>query len=392
MSERIYMDYHATTPADPRVVAAMLPWLTERFGNASSNHLFGWEAQEAVDRASQQIAALLGVEPNEIVFVSGATEANNLALRGALQAAPERGRHLVVTTIEHPSVLETAAQLEREGCEITRIPVEPDGVVDAQRVIGALRDDTVLCSVMWANNEIGTLQPLAPIAAACRERGVLVHSDAAQATGRVPMAEVGSQLDLISISGHKVYAPKGIGALAVRRRRPRARLAPQMLGGGQQRGLRAGTMPVALAVALGEACALATAEVQAEGQRLSTLRDRLLAQLLQQLDGVHVNGDLQRRLPGNLNVSFEGVEAESLLLELKWIALSSGSACASSEKRSSHVLEAIGLPSELAHASMRFGLGRFSTQDQVDRTAEAVVATVRRMRAGTPSLARATGR
>jgi cysteine desulfurase len=384
MHDRIYMDNHASTPTDPRVVEAMLPYFTERFGNAASQHLYGWEAQEAVERAAHEVAALLGVDAKEIVFTSGATESNNLAVWGAMEAARARGRHFVTTAIEHPSVLEVAAQLQEQGCEVTYVPADRSGVVDSAAVTAALRADTVLCSVMWANNEIGTLQPVEAIAAACRERGVLFHTDAVQAAGKVPIAAAARELDLISISGHKMCGPKGIGALSVRRRRPKVHLAPRTFGGGQQRGLRAGTLPVPLIVGLGEACTLCARELDAEAARVGGLRDRLWSQLSVSLDGVRLNGDLKRRLPGNLNVSFAGVEAEALLLELKWIALSSGSACASAEHKPSHVLLAIGLSAEEAHSSMRFGLGRFTTAQEVERVADAVVQTVTRMRETSP--------
>lgn len=378
------MDGHATTPTDPRVVEAMLPYFGDRPGNASSPHVFGWEANEAIERAKDQLGSLVGADPKGIVFTSGATESNNLALFGAMEQYAERGRHLVTTTIEHASVLEVAGALERRGGEVTRVGVDADGFVDPQNVLAALRDDTVVCSVMWANNEVGTIQAVEEVAAGCRERGVLVHCDATQAVGRIPVSMVDTGIDLLSLSAHKFHGPKGVGALILKRRKPRVRLAPQSFGGGQQDGLRPGTMPTPLIAGLGEAAALAGTDMESDARRIAGLRDRLQQRLTEGLPDVVVNGGPDRRLPGNLNVSFVGVEAQAILLELHGIGVSIGSACATNYHEPSHVLLAMGLDEERAHAALRLGLSRFNTESEVDAVADAVLDVAKRLRAESP--------
>jgi len=376
----IYLDHHATTPVDPVVVAAMLPYLTEKFGNPSSRqHLFGQEAHAAVEEARAHVARLIGAEPGDIVFTSGATESNNLAVRGAARAPGSRGRHLVTTAIEHPAVLEPARTLEHEGYEVTVVAVGPDGLVATDDVARALRPDTVLVSVMAANNEIGTMQPVAEIGRLCRERGILFHTDAVQAVGRVPVRVDEWETDLVSISAHKMYGPKGVGALYLRRaRRPRVRLQAQAEGGGQEKGLRSGTLNVPGIVGLGEAARLA-AEALAAGEpaRIAALRDRLLAGLRREIDGVEVNGSSERRLPGNLHVSIARAEAETLILSLGGrIAISSGAACAEAGGKGSHVLRAVGLPDERIYTALRFGIGRFNDADEIDEAVKALAAAV----------------
>jgi cysteine desulfurase len=384
----IYMDNHATTPVDPRALAAMLPWFAEKFGNAASrSHAFGWEAEEAVEAARGRVAACIGAAAKDLVFTSGATESDNLALKGVLAALAAEGssrRHLVTVATEHHAVLDTARALERSGFALTVLPVGPDGLVDPDVLRAALREDTALVSVMAVNNEIGVLQPIAEIGRLCRERGVLFHTDAAQALGKIPLDVEAMSIDLASLSAHKLYGPKGVGALYVRRARPRVRLAPQLAGGGHERGLRSGTLNVPGIVGFGEACAIAAAEMTAEASRLAGLRDRLLARLRAELDGVDVNGSLAARVAGNLNVSFAWVEAESLLLALKSVALSSGAACTSATLEPSHVLRALGAGEERAHGSIRFGLGRFNTAEEVDFVAGEVVREVKRLRGLSP--------
>jgi cysteine desulfurase len=376
----IYLDHHATTPVDPAVVAAMLPYLTEKFGNPSSRqHLFGQEAHAAVEDARAHVARLIGAEAGDIVFTSGATESNNLAVRGAAQAVGAHGRHLVVSAIEHPAVLEPARHLEGQGFEVTVVGAGSDGIVAADDVARALRPDTLLVSVMAANNEIGTMQPVAEIGRLCRERGILFHSDAVQAIGRVPFDVEESGTDLVSISAHKMYGPKGVGALYVRRaRRPRIRLQPQAEGGGQEKGLRSGTLNVPGIVGLGEAARLAAEAIAAgEPERIAALRDRLLAGLRARLEGVEVNGSMERRLPGNLHVSIARAEAETLILSLGGrIAISSGAACAEAGGKGSHVLRAVGLTDERVYTALRFGIGRFNDVREIDEAVEALAAAV----------------
>ncbi len=376
---RIYFDHHATTPVESAVASAMLPYFTERFGNPSNRgHAFGAEAHAAVEEARAQVAALVGAEAEEIVFTSGATESDNLALRGALRAA--RGRHAVVTSIEHAAVLEPCRTLEREGIEVTRLGVSADGLVTASDVAAALRPDTALVSVMAANNEIGTIQPLAEVGALCRERNILFHSDAVQAIGRVPVSVTDWAADLMSLSAHKMYGPKGVGALYVRRgRRPRIRLQAQAEGGGQERGFRSGTLNVPGIVGFGVAARLALeALASGEAARIGALRDRLLAGLLTRIDGVTLNGSLEKRLPGNAHVSIARAEAETLIVSLGGrIALSSGAACSEAEGKGSHVLRALGMTDERVYTSLRFGLGRYNTEAEVDAVVEALAEAVR---------------
>ena len=385
----IYMDNHATTRVDPRVLEAMLPYFRQRYGNAgSTGHPFGWEAKEAVDRAREQIAAAIGSQPREIVFTSGATESNNLAIRGVAQSPRCKGRHIVSVATEHKAVLDPLASLARHGFDVTLLPVEQApgaraGLIAAQQVAAALRDDTALVSVMLANNEIGAIQPISEIAAVCRARGVPLHCDATQAAGKIPVNVGELNVDLLSFSAHKIYGPKGIGALFVRRRGP-IRLEPQIDGGGQEQGLRSGTLNVPGIVGFAAALEIAVAEMPAEAQRLAELRGRLHAGLCRELTDIRLNGPALElsgcRLPGNLNMSFAGVDGEALLLSMKDLAVSSGSACTSANPEPSHVLRALGLDDDLVRASLRFGLGRFNTAEEVDFAVAAVAQAVRRLR------------
>jgi cysteine desulfurase len=381
----IYLDYHATTPVDARVVDAMLPYFSERFGNASSrHHALGWQANEAVERARLQVAGLIGARAKEIVFTSGATEANNLAIRGALAARRARGSHVVTVVTEHRAVLDTCARLEREGCRVSYVPVGRDGLVDLQQFAAALADDTVLASVMTANNEIGVVQPIAEIARACRARGVWLHTDAVQAAGKVPFDVEAAQVDLASITAHKMYGPKGVGALYVRHS-PRVTVEPLFDGGGQERGLRPGTLNVPAIVGFGAAAALCRAEMADESVRVLSLRDRLLAGLQRSLESVSVNGSLTSRLPHNLHVSFAGVDGDALMTGLADdIAASSGSACASGSREPSHVVKALGLGAIDTRGAVRFSLGRPTTAAEVDFAVERVVDVVARLRKLSP--------
>ena len=392
MTSRIYLDHHATTPVDPAVVAAMLPYFGERFGNpASRSHVFGQEAHAAVEASRAAVAALVGAAPDEIVFTSGATESDNLALRGAMLAFAARGRHMVTTAIEHPAVLEPCRSLERDGFEVSRVGVSQDGLVDAGDIAAALRPETVLVSLMAANNEVGTLQPVAEVGAICAARGVVFHSDAVQAVGRMAVDVAAWNVDLLSLSAHKMYGPKGVGALYVRKgRRPRLRLKPLLEGGGQERGVRSGTLNVPGIVGFAEACRLAQAALAGgEEVRLRALRGRLLAGLRARLDGIDVNGALEPRLAGNLHVSFAGVEAETLILSLGGrIAVSSGAACAEASGKGSHVLRALSLPDERVYTALRFGLGRYNNEPEVDEVVEAVSNAVREARARAASALR----
>ena len=385
----LYFDAHATTPCDPRVVEAMLPYFTERFGNAASRqHPFGWAAREASDHARGQIAALIGAKPKDIIFTSGATESNNLAIKGmaeALRAAQtnRRGRHVVTVETEHRAVLDPCAWLESQGCEVTRLPVQPDGLVDVNQLVAALRADTILVSVMAANNEIGVLQPLAEIGRETHARGIAFHTDAAQAVGKVPFDVELIHADLVSLTAHKIYGPKGVGALFVRRRGPAAELAPVIHGGGHERGLRSGTLNVPAIVGFGAAAWLCATEMTAESARLAALRDRLLIGLQSANDDVLVNGALAAavRLPHNLNVAFPGVDGAALLMAMTDIAVSSGAACATASAEPSHVLRALGMSEADAKASLRFGLSRFTTAEEVDFVVEKVSAIVSDLRA-----------
>lgn len=375
----IYLDNHATTRVDPRVLSAMLPYFTDKFGNAASiNHVFGWEAAAAVKAARGQIAQLLNAQPESLIFTSGGTESNNLALKGLLARAPH-GSHLITNAAEHKAVLDPARKLQRQGYEVTILPVDCHGMVLPQQVVEALRENTVLVSVMLANNEVGTLNPVREIGAICRERGVLFHCDAAQAVGKLPIDLENLPIDLLSVSGHKLYAPKGIGVLYVRRNGPRIALDALMDGGGHEGRLRSGTLAVPLIVALGVACELAGREMPDEALRIASLRDRLWAGL-QQIPGAALNGHLTERLAGNLNVSFDGVDGEALMVGLKDIAVSSGSACTSADPEPSHVLRAMGISEARSRASLRFGLGRFNTAEEIDFASAYVAEVVGRLR------------
>jgi len=383
---QIYLDNHATTRPDPRVVDAMLPFLTEAYGNpASRTHSYGWEAEAAVEAAREEVAGILGGRSREIVFTSGATESDNLAIKGILDFYQHRGRHIVTAATEHKAVLDTCRRLEQAGrAEVTYLKPRADGLLDLDEVAAALRPDTVLLSVMHANSEIGVVQPIDEIGTIARRAGVCFHTDAAQSVGKIPLNVDSMQVDLLSLSAHKLYGPKGCGALFVRGREPRVRLTPMMDGGGQERGLRSGTVNVPGVVGLGAACRLARDEMGVEAPRVLRLRERLRKRLEAELDEIRVNGHAERRLPGNLNVSFACVEGEALLMSLKDVALSSGSACTSASLEPSHVLRAIGLRDELAHGSIRFGIGRFNDQDEIDYVAERVITEVRRLREHSP--------
>ncbi len=386
----VYMDNHATTRVDPRVLEAMLPYFTERYGNAgSTSHEYGWEAKEAVDEAREKIAAVIGAEPREIVFTSGATESNNLAIRGIAERVKRRGNHLVSATTEHHAVLDPLTHLARRGFQVTLVGVEQAsspraGIVDVGHVRDALRDDTALATIMLANNEIGAISPIAEIADACHEHGVPLHSDATQAVGKIPVDVRKTPVDLMSFSAHKIYGPKGVGALYVRRQRPATRLEPQIDGGGQEHGLRSGTLNVPGIVGFAAALEIAVAEMSTEAARQTAMRQRLFDALTEQLPDVSLNGpalEPKLRLPGNLNLSFAYVDGEALLLNMKdQLAVSSGSACTSANPEPSHVLRALGVDDDLARASLRFGLGRFNTQQDVELAIEAVVGAVRRLR------------
>ena len=361
----IYMDYGATTPVDPRVVDKMIPWLREHFGNpASRSHAWGWEAEKAVEDARAQVAALIHADPREIVWTSGATESNNLALKGAAHFYQSRGKHIVTVRTEHKAVLDPCRELERQGFEVTYLDVMDNGLLDLDRFKDALRKDTILVSVMYVNNEIGVIQDIPAIGAICRERGIVFHVDAAQATGKVAIDLTALPVDLMSLASHKTYGPKGIGALYVRRK-PRVRLEAQMHGGGHERGMRSGTLPTHQCVGMGEAFAIAQAEMGAESERIHGLHKRLVEGLTQ-IEQVFVNGDLDRRVPHNLNISFNYVEGESLIMGIKGLAVSSGSACTSASLEPSYVLRALGRSDELAHSSLRLTIGRFTTQDDID--------------------------
>lgn len=377
----IYLDNHATTRTDPRVVAAMLPYFTEIYGNPSStNHVFGQAALAAVTTAREQVARLLHAPPNTILFTSGATESNNLALKGVAAAQRQRGRHLVTVATEHKAILDPCARLQRDGGEVTILPVDGRGLVDPDAVAAAIRPDTILVSVMLANNEIGTIQPVAEIAKVCHERGVPLHTDAAQAVGKIPVDVAELDVDLLSFSGHKLYGPKGIGVLYLRRRSPRLRLLPLQEGGGQENNLRSGTLATPLIVGLGAACALAEAELAQDAKHTAALRDRLEQGLKERIPGLIVNGHPTHRLPGNLNVSIPLVQGEALLLALRDVAVSSGSACTTQTPEPSHVLRAIGRDEELAYASLRFGVGRFNTLEEIDWVIERVASEAARLR------------
>ncbi len=380
----IYLDNHATTPLDPRVVDEMLPYFKEKFGNAASrSHQFGWEAEAAVEKAREQVARLIGASAKEIVFTSGATESDNLAIKGVAEAHRDKGDHIVTCATEHKAVLDSCKHLEKEGYRVTYLPVGKDGLIDLDDLKRALDDKTILVSIMFANNEIGVLQPIAEIGAICHERGILFHTDAVQAIGKVPVNVEQQNIDLASITAHKLYGPKGVGALYVRRKNPRVELAPMIDGGGHERGMRSGTLNVPGIVGLGKACELCREEMAAEPVRLWMLRDRLKAKIFAGLDDVYVNGSMEHRLPGNLNLSFANVEAEPLLMGINDVAVSTGSACSSAAIEPSHVLKALGA-GDLTHGSIRFGIGRFNTQAEIDYVAARAVETVKRLRELSP--------
>jgi cysteine desulfurase len=384
----IYMDNHATTQVDPRVIETMLPFFTERFGNASSrNHVFGWDSEAAVDRAREQVASLIhAASPREIVFTSGATESDNTAIKGIAEAYAQQGNHIVTCAIEHKAVLDSCKSLERKGYRVTYLPVRANGLIDLDKLRNALTDKTILISIMTANNEIGTIEPVREIGQIAKEKRILFHTDATQAVGKIPLNVEEMGIDLLSLTAHKIYGPKGVGALYVRSSKPRVKLIPLIEGGGQERGLRSGTLNVPGIVGLGKACEIAQKDMMADGERLTGLSQRLKARIVGQLDEVNLNGDPLKRLPGNLHLSFAYIEGESLLMGLKDIAVSTGSACTSASLEPSHVLRAIGLEENLAYSSIRFGLGRFNTEEEVDYTARRVVEEVRRLRELSPIL------
>ncbi len=381
----IYMDNHATTPVDPRVVEAMLPYFNDKFGNAASrNHSFGWTAEEAVENARGQIARLVNATPKEIIFTSGATESNNLAIKGVAEMYREKGNHIITQVIEHKAVLDTCKRLEKYGFEVTYLPVEKDGRINLDDLRRAITPKTILISIMYANNEIGVVQPIAEIGKIAKEKGILFHSDGVQAAGKIPVDVQKDNIDLLSLTAHKFYGPKGCGALYVRRKNPRVQLSAIIDGGGHERGMRSGTLNVPGIVGFGKASELCQSEMAAESERLRRLRDRLKDGIFAKLDEVYVNGSLTQRLPHNLNVSFAFVEGESLLMGINDIAVSSGSACTSATLEPSYVLKALGVGEDLAHTSIRFGLGRFNTEEEVDYVTSRVVETVNRLRELSP--------
>jgi len=385
MKVPIYMDNHATTPVDPRVLNAMMPYFTDIFGNAASrNHEFGWQAEAAVDKARKQIADLIGATEKEVVFTSGATESNNLAIKGVAEMYAEKGNHIITAATEHKAVLDTCKRLEKSGIRVTYLPVQANGLVDLNQLEKAITDKTILISIMYANNEIGVLQPIGEIGKLAKSKNVLLHTDATQAVGKVPVNVIKDHIDLASLSGHKMYGPKGVGALYVRRKGPRVQITAQMDGGGHERGMRSGTLNVPGIVGLGEACALCQAEMPEESKRLAFLRDRLRGKLEKELDEVYINGTMEHRLPNNLNISFAYVEGESLLMGINDIAVSSGSACTSATLEPSYVLKALGAGDDLAHSSIRFGLGRFNTEEEVDYVAAKVIDVVKKLRELSP--------
>ena len=381
----IYMDNHATTPMDPRVLDAMLPYFGKIFGNAASrNHQFGWEAEQAVDKAREQIAKLIGCTPKEIIFTSGATESNNLAIKGIAEMYKERGNHIITQVTEHKAVLDTCKKLERQGFEVTYLPVETDGLVSVEKLKVAMTEKTILVTIMFANNEIGVIQPVEEIGKLCHEKGVIFHTDAVQAVGKIPVNVQAMNIDVLSLTAHKIYGPKGVGALYVRRRNPRVQITEQINGGGHERGMRSGTLNVPGIVGLGAACEIAGAEMVEETARLKGLRDYLEQKFEGALDYVHVNGNMDHHLPGNLNMSFVHVEGESLLMGINDIAVSSGSACTSATLEPSYVLKALGLGDDVAHSSIRFGLGRFNNKAEVDYVSDKVIDVVKHLREMSP--------
>ena len=381
----IYMDYHATTPVDPRVVETMLPYFHEKFGNAASrNHSFGWAAEEAVENARAQIARLINATPKEIIFTSGATESNNLALKGAAEMYREKGNHIITQVTEHKAILDTCKRLEKYGYEVTYLPVAKDGRIDLDDLRRAITAKTILITIMYANNEIGVVQPIQEIGKIAKEKGILFHTDGVQAAGKIPVDVQKDNLDMISLTAHKIYGPKGCGALYVRRRNPRVQLSAQIDGGGHERGMRSGTLNVPGIVGFGKAAELCQNEMAEESTRLSGLRDRLKDTVFAKLDEVYINGSMTHRLPHNINISFAFVEGESLLMGINDVAVSSGSACTSATLEPSYVLKALGVGEDLAHTSIRFGLGRFNTQEEVDYVTSRVIEVVQRLRELSP--------
>jgi cysteine desulfurase len=381
----IYLDYQATTPCDPRVVEAALPYLTEHFGNPHSrNHIYGWEAEAAVETARKQIATLINANPTEVIFTSGATESNNLAIKGAAQFYKSKGKNHIITCItEHKCVLDACRHLEQDGFEVTYLPVQKDGLIDLSVLKAAIKPNTVLVSIMAVNNEVGVIQPLADIGKLCREHGVFFHTDAAQAVGKIPLDVEAMQIDMLSISGHKLYAPKGVGALYVRKR-PRVRLTAQINGGGQERGMRSGTLSPFLCVALGVACDIAKTEMDFETAHITKLRDFFWKKLSDALPEIYINGHATQRIPGNLNISFAYVEGEGLMMGIKNLCLSSGSACTSASLEPSYVLYALGVEDEMAHTSLRIGIGRFTTEEELEIAANSIISSVNRLREMSP--------
>ncbi len=380
----IYLDYQATTPLDPRVLEKMLPYFTEKFGNPHSrNHPYGWEAEEGIEKARAQAALLIGADPREIIFTSGATESNNLALKGVATFYKDRKRHIITCVTEHKCVLDTCRSLEQQGFKVTYLPVQPDGLIDIQVLEAAIQEDTLVVSIMAANNEIGVIQPLEKIGKLCRSRGVFFHTDAAQGVGKIPINVQEMHIDLLSFSGHKIYGPKGIGALYVGRN-PRVRLAAQIHGGGQERGMRSGTLSPALCVGLGEACDIAFREGAQENEKLLGFQELFLSKIGSSLPHIKVNGNLGRRIPGNLNISFAGVEGEGLMMGIKELCVSSGSACTSASLEPSYVLRALGVTEDMAHTSLRIGFGRFTTEEEVCKSADKIIRAVQKLRDMSP--------
>jgi cysteine desulfurase len=381
----IYMDYHATTPVDPRVLEAMMPYFTQVFGNAASrNHPFGWEAEEAVEKARKQVADLIGANAKEVIFTSGATESNNLAIKGVAEMYREKGNHIITCVTEHKAVIDTCKKLEKQGYRVTYLAVQKDGRISLDELRAAITDKTILITIMSANNEIGVLQPIAEIGAIAKEKGILFHTDAVQAAGKVPFSVNDLKVDLVSLSAHKMYGPKGVGALYVRRRNPRVLLSEQISGGGHERGMRSGTLNVTGIVGLGKAAELCKAEMASDAERLRQLRDYLNEQLHKNLDELYINGSMEHRLPHNLNISFAYVEGESLLMGINDVAVSSGSACTSASLEPSYVLKALGAGDDLAHSSIRFGLGRWTTKEEVDYVIAKLTNVVQRLREMSP--------
>lgn len=380
----VYLDYQATTPMDPRVLDAMMPYFTTKFGNPHSrSHAYGWEAEAAVEKARQQVADLIGADEKEVIFTSGATESNNLALKGVAQFNKDKKNHIITVVTEHKCVLDSCRHLEQEGFDVTYLPVDTKGLVSLEALEAAITDKTVLISVMTANNEIGVVQPIKEIGAICRKHGVFFHTDAAQAFGKIPLDVEEMNIDLMSISGHKIYGPKGIGALYVRRR-PRVRLKPLITGGGQERGMRSGTLPTPLVVGLGEAASIAKQEMQKDYAHVKRLSDKFYNAIVANVPDVYLNGDKEKRLPGNLNISFAYIEGESMIMAIKDLAVSSGSACTSASLEPSYILRALGVDEELAHTSIRFGIGRFTTEEEINFAIETVVKNINKLREMSP--------